>query len=82
MKCFGLYITKSIRSFISDKPSGKCNIYIYVLYTYILLISNQFVNILSTWDWKYYTLISFKCKNDTVLKFCMYLVTFFFKLLK
>lgn len=39
MKCFGLYITKSIRSFISNKHTGKCKKYIYVLYTYILLIS-------------------------------------------
>lgn len=81
MKCIGLYITKSIRSFISNKHTGKCKKYIYVLYTYILLISIcKYLEHLGYW--KYYTLISFKCKNDTVLKFCMYLVTFFFKLLK
>lgn len=34
MKCIGLYITKSIRSFISNKHTGKCK-----KYTYILLIS-------------------------------------------
>lgn len=82
MKCFGLYITKSICSFISNKHTGKCKKYIYrMCYTHTFYLF-QFVNISSTWDWKYYTLISFKCKNDTVLKFCMYLVTFFFKLLK